>query len=509
MKLFMIRTITVVLLSCAVGTFAAPGRNILLIIADDYGIDSHSLYNTNATASLPPTPNLNALVGRGVLFRNAYGQAVCSPSRCAVLTGRYGFRTGVTSPSGGPGSPELQTNEFTLPEVLRARPDLGYAAASIGKWHLGGGANGPNLAGGWAWFSGSLGGGVQSYTSWTKTVNGVSTPNYATYAVTDNVNDALAWIQQRGTNQWFLWLAFNAGHAPYHKPPNELHSYDFLSGTQADITANPRPYYEAMIEAMDTEIGRLLSQVNTNETVILFAGDNGTPGRVIQPPYSTGRGKDTLYEGGVRIPFIVAGPDIVSPGRSSDVIVHCADIYATVLELAGASLTTMLPSDSRSLVPVLLNQTFIPAEDAVLMENESSVPMAQSGRAVRQGRFKLIAPGAGSEEFYDLSADPLESVNLLAQPLSGLQSAALETLRNKLAAWQNVPRLKNPQRTAQFSAETPWFAGANLSLWRSVNLTTSNWTQVGNATFQDLGFSIRLTDPQPPTDAAFYRARNN
>src|SRR5215204_2941827 len=115
-----IRTITVLLLSCAAVAQAAAGRNILLIIADDYGIDSQSLYNTNASASLPPTPNINALARRGVLFRNAYGQAVCSPSRCAMLTGRYAFRTGVTRPAGGPGEPQMQTNEFTLPEILAA-----------------------------------------------------------------------------------------------------------------------------------------------------------------------------------------------------------------------------------------------------------------------------------------------------------------------------------------------------------------------------------------------------
>jgi arylsulfatase A-like enzyme len=497
-----------VLLGCFAGAHTAAARNILLIIADDYGIDSQSLYNTNASASLPPTPNLNALAQRGVMFRQAYGQAVCSPSRCAMLTGRYGFRSGVTSPAMG-GTSELQTNEFTLPEVLAAHPQPGYAPASIGKWHLGGGMTGPNTIGGWAHFSGALGGAVQSYTSWTKTVNGVSTPNYTAYATTDNVNDALAWIQQRGTNRWFLWLAFNAGHAPYHKPPNALHSYDSLPGTQADITANTRPYYEAMIEAMDTEIGRLLSQINTNETTILFIGDNGTPGRVIQPPYSSARGKDTLYEGGVRVPFIIAGPQVVAPGRTSDAIVHCADIYATILGLAGATLPAVLPSDSRSLVPILLNQTFAPAEAAVLMENESAVPTAQSGRAVRHGCFKLITPTSGSEEFYDLTSDPLETVNLLAQSLTAEQAAALQVLRGKLSRWQNVPNLENAQRGAQFSTETRWFANANLSLWRSADLAATNWAQVSDAAVQDLGFTIRVTDLQPPTGRVFYRARND
>jgi arylsulfatase A-like enzyme len=399
----------------------------------------------------------------------------------------------------------VQTNEFTLPEVIAANPYLGYASASIGKWHLGNAATSPTVNGGWPHFSGALGGGVQSYTSWTKTVNGVSTANYTTYATTDNVDDALAWIQQHGTNRWFLWLAFNAGHAPFHKPPDGLHSYDSLSGTQGDITANPRPYYEAMIEAMDTEIGRLLSQVDINDTTVLFIGDNGTPARVIQMPFSNARGKDTLYEGGVRVPFIVAGSGIVNPGRSSDAIVHCVDLYATILELAGALAPAILPTDSRSLASILLNQPFTPAEDAVLMENETSV--GQSGLATRRGNFKLIRPNGASEEFYDLASDPLETVNLLTETLNTEQQAALETLRARLDVWRNVPNAQNPRLGAQFSTETPWFANANLSLWRAADVGTTNWTPVSNASVENLGSTIGLTDPQPPPGGAFYRVR--
>ena len=488
---------------------ACASRNVLLIVADDYGVDSLSLYNTNPAASLPPTPNINALAQRGVLFRHAYGQPVCSPSRCAMLTGRYAFRTGVMQVVEGPTDPGVQTNEFALPEVIGLNLQLGYACASIGKWHLGGAATGPNIAGGWPHFSGALGGALQSYTSWTKTVDGRSTANYSVYATTDNVNDALSWIQQRGTNRWFLWLAFNAGHTPYHKPPNNLHSYDSLSGTQADITANPRPYYEAMIEAMDTEIGRLLSQIDTNQTAVLFLGDNGTPGRVIQPPFSSARGKDTLYEGGVNVPLIVAGPDIANPGRSGDAVVHCVDLYATILELIGAPLPRVLPTDSRSLVPILLNQPFAPTEQAVLMENETSGPVGQSGRAVRYGDFKLIQPTGAAEEFYDLASDPLEATNLLNGALTAEQQSMLDLLRAKLNSWRNVPNAQRPQLASQFVVETAWFANANLSLWRATDLVIGSWTQVTNATVQDLGFTFRIVDPLPPLERAFYRLRND
>jgi arylsulfatase A-like enzyme len=150
------------------------------------------------------------------------------------------------------------------------------------------------------------------------------------------VNDALQWISQRGTNSWFLWLAFNAGHTPFHKPPNELHSSDALPGTAIHINANPRLYYEAMIEAMDTEMGRLLTNmtrtnanVSLTNTMIIFLGDNGTPRQVIQPPYSASRAKGTLYEGGIRVPLIVAGAGVISPNRVSTEVVHCVDLFAT------------------------------------------------------------------------------------------------------------------------------------------------------------------------------------
>src|SRR6185369_15033160 len=96
---------------------------------------------------------------------------------------------------------------------------------------------------------------------------------------------------QQGTNNWFLWLAFNAPHDPFHKPPNDLHSYHDLSASSTAVAQNPRPYYEAMAEAMDTEFGRLLKTIDRSNTVIIFVGDNGTPPEVVQPPFVAARAK--------------------------------------------------------------------------------------------------------------------------------------------------------------------------------------------------------------------------
>ncbi len=403
--------------------------NILLIIGDDMGIDSFSLYNDHAGATFPPTPNLDALAARGILFRNAYANPVCSPTRAAIMTGRDGYRTGVMQ-----ASVPLSPDEYTLPKVFADQStELGYSLASFGKWHLGGGELGPNIVGGWPHFAGSLGGAVRKYGRWDKVVDGVTSVS-SRYATRDNVRDASAWLDDQGTNKWFMWVGFNAAHTPLHRPPTNLHSYAYLSGTDEDIATNSRPYYEAMIEAMDDRIGALLAEVDTNDTTVIFLGDNGTAGGVIQPPYDIGgRAKGSVYEGGTHVPMIIAGPDVADGGRSSDSVVHCVDLFATIIELAGG----VVPDtgvDSRSLMPILRNEPFQPADDCILMEIDS----AKYSRAIRNDRYKLIRLGkVKNDEFYDMLADPLEGTNLLDGAMDANQQAAYDALFTELAASTN------------------------------------------------------------------------
>ena len=132
---------------------------------------------------------------------------------------------------------------------------------------------------------------------------------------------------------------------PFHNPPINLHSYG----------ANPATNllkYRAAVEAMDTEIGRLLMSINPATTTVIFMGDNGTPGQVIQPPYDSTHAKDTLFEGGIRVPLIIRGPGI-TPGRTSDALVHAVDLFSTQLALTGVPLPTTVTLDSRSLDPLL------------------------------------------------------------------------------------------------------------------------------------------------------------
>jgi arylsulfatase A-like enzyme len=484
------------------------GTNILLVIADDVGTDSLSLFNTNTRALLPPTPNINSLYDSGVLFRNAYACPTCSPTRSSLITGRYGFRTGIGYYIDGPLDPALQANELTIPKILTANPQLGYRHASIGKWHLGEQPTDPNLLGGWPYFSGSLLFDPGDYSSWLKTVNGVTTIN-TNYATTDNVNDALAWIQQQGTTNWFLWLAFNASHKPLHKPPNYLHSYEALSAKQIDIDQNPRPYFEAMTEAMDTELGRLLSHIDRSNTVVIFIGDNGTAYEVVQPPFSSTRAKGTLYEGGIRVPMIISGPVVTNPRRENTNLVHTVDLFATILELAGGNLHEVLPTntlcDAHSLLPVLTNGAGTPRDWVFSEQFSTGLLPAEQGRAIRDDTFKLIRLNSRTEEFYNLLIDPYETTNLLRNALTAEQSTSYTALTATLAKLQNVPQVTGLSYTSKrFAVSVSWIQGAQFSLHRSLSLSSSPWTKI-TALSQSNNFIVTLTDTNAAEAQNFYR----
>lgn len=493
---------------------SSAARNILLIILDDFGADSSSLYNsTGAGASLPPTPNIDALARAGVVFRNAYANPVCSPTRACLLTGRHAFRHGVGNVV-EPGGTVLPATEFTLPEAFAANAvALPYHLAQFGKWHLHNQINSPATIGGWPHYAGNLSAGLANYTNWAKTVDGVRELNRTNYATTDVVDDARAWIQARQSEPWFAWIAFNAPHAPLHKPPNALHHYDSLSGTQSDIDSNPRPYYEAMVEAVDAEIARLLAVVDRNETHIILLGDNGTPGNVIQPPYATGRAKGTLYEGGIRVPLLITGPSVVSVPRTNEALVHVVDLFATILELAGINRAATVPSnvvlDSRSLLPILRNET----EPARCVYDEifgsGFGGPASQGRTLRNERFKLLNFTTGSKEFYDLWSDPYEKTNLLNQTLTPIQQANYNSLVLRLGNYQDAlpaPVIADYSfGSGRFSVEILPARNMSYGLWRAAALDDLAWAPVAAVAVTNGSGTVTLSDLQPAASARFYR----
>ncbi len=367
----------IALLGLAVGPAAAQGGpnrpNVLLVCVDDLGIESLGRYGIGSDH--PTTPTIDGLAAQGVSFRNAYSYVLCSPSRACMLTGRYALRHGVGWLVDGNAS--LPLTEFTIPELLdTAPPGQRYAHAMIGKWHLGrdaqaGGLLAPNLAG-FSHYAGSLRNilAPETYYSYTRVVNGVAATS-TSYMTTESVDDGLAWIQQQ-QEPWFCSLNFQSGHEPYHFPPPGTYSID-LTNAGAPNT-NPRPFYKAMIESVDFELGRLLTALGPARanTMVILTSDNGTPPRALPPGYDPRRGKSTLYEAGVRIPLILSGPLVQQPGAWCDALVDLTDVFPTVADIAGIDVASAVPVgrkiDGQSLLPFLVNPTAPSRKNVVLSE---------------------------------------------------------------------------------------------------------------------------------------------
>ena len=197
----------------AFGSAVHAKDNVLLIIADDMGVEALGCYGIGRDTA--PTPNIDALCKRGVVFENFWSQSTCSPTRATILTGRYGFRTGVGGPSGGP-NPGIGLSEPSIFKLLKAHAGERYDSAVIGKWHLSdqrnGGDDNPARMG-VPHYAGFMRGGMRDFFSWRKVVNGRA-EQVDRYATTEFVDDALRWLEPRKGKPWFLWLAMTAPHCP-------------------------------------------------------------------------------------------------------------------------------------------------------------------------------------------------------------------------------------------------------------------------------------------------------
>ena len=388
------------------------------------------------------TPVLDALAAEGVLFRHAWTNPVCSATRASILTGRYAFRTGIGSFLGYQDFTDLRDDELSLADILPA----GYATAAVGKWHLASVHDDPArhpLRLGFDHHRGSLTNfpdhDPTAYFSWPKNVDGVVGP-CSTYATTDTVDEALALIAQFGAppepRPWFLWVAFNAPHKPYHAPPAHLHSYDL-----PPLGSDDPLYMRALTEAMDTEIGRLLTGLDPAvraNTLIVFVGDNGTAQSATTAPFVPAHAKGSTYEGGVNVPLIIAGPGVVAGGECT-ALVNTTDLFATVAGFVG------VPSpaeDSVSLAPYLADPSAAPLRAWVYTEwfQPDLAELASTHRrAVRDARFKLrrgdTLTTVQYEQLFDLAVDPFEQHDLLrAGNLGPAALAARDQLRAVLAS---------------------------------------------------------------------------
>ncbi len=426
--------------SSSTGVEAREPSNVLLVVADDVGVDMLAAYGVHPNA--PPTPNLDALIADGVLFERAYTPPSCSPTRAAILTGRRSFRTGLGKPI-DEWLPEfaLQLDERTLPEVLASGSATPIATSAIGKWHLGSVAVGdvdhPNLQG-FEWFEGPFGNLFlnQDYFDYGKIRNGVRVQSQV-YATTDQVDDAIARVQAM-PEPWFLYLSFSSAHAPYHAPPQNLHTYT-LSGDPQDTRFE---HYCAMVQAMDTELGRLLAAIPAgvrSRTTVVFIGDNGSPNQVVTPPSIPSQSKGSLFEGGVRVPLVIAGRDAVAKGARCSALVESVDLFPTVVEMLAADLAQGVgdnrPIDGRSIFRYLSQPLAASQREFAVAEKfepNGFGPYTSTGAMVRDERWKLIRRSGLPDALFDMAGVDREGVDLNDGSLTAEESAALTRLQGWL-----------------------------------------------------------------------------
>jgi len=446
--------------------------NIVCIFADDLGSGDLSCLNPKSAWQ---TPRLDRLAREGLIGTDAHStSSVCTPSRYALLTGRYSWRgrlkKGVLD---GYEPPLIEPDRLTVPELLRQH---GYATAAFGKWHLGVGweRSGPQLEDvdfAKPFLGGPLAHGFDRFLGiaasldmppyvWLSQDRAVSVPTGRVQAspaprlwragpISDDfsmekvqtrlVDEAAAYVEERAQHRdgqpFFLYLPLAAPHTPLLPTPA------FAGSTQTTS-------YGDFVAQVDADIGRLLDALDraglANNTLVIFTADNGfAPAaglkdltRLHHDPSGGRRGyKSDLFEGGHRVPFIVRWPGHVQPGTRSDALVCQADLLATCADLVGATLPDDAGEDSVSLLPLL------GPEPPAAPPRESMIHHSGEGRfAIRQGRWKLLAwPGSGGwssptphptqwldvpaadlsqlppYQLYDLEADPAERTNLAAE----------------------------------------------------------------------------------------------
>ncbi len=393
--------------------------NIVHIVSDDMGWKDVGF---NGATDIK-TPNLDALAAGGAKFTQFYVQTMCTPTRAALMTGRYPFRYGLqTIVIPGPANYGLDTSEFLLPQCLK---DAGYQTAIIGKWHLGHADTKywPKQRG-FDYQYGAMIGELDYYThsdagvlDWFRNNKPVKEKGYTTQLIG---SDAVKYInEQKPDKPFYLYLTFNAPHTPYQAPKEYVERYK-------NIEDPTRRTYAGMVSCLDDEIGRVVAALDKKglreNTLILFHSDNGGTQNAMfagqmadlsktkipcdNGPYRGGKGE--LFEGGNRVAACANWPGHIKP-QTVEGIIHAVDIYPTLAALAGASTAKCKPLDGVNVWDTI-------AEGKPSPRSEVVYNVEPFRGAVRQGDWKLIWRSMipTSVDLYNLAEDPYEKNNVAA-----------------------------------------------------------------------------------------------
>lgn len=405
--------------------------NVLIILSDDQGYaDAGFQGGTEA-----PTPHLDALAKSGVRCTSGYvTHSFCSPTRAALLTGRYQQRFGhENNPVYDPLDPAegLPLSERLLPQYMK---DAGYVTGWVGKWHLGASTAHSPWKRGFDETFGFIGGGHR-FANWLPNErqytlplvhNGESSAEVPPHLTEALGNEASAFIRRHTNQPWMLYLAFNAPHTPHEPTIARM-------GKFAHVINPARRKYLAQLSLMDDAVGSVIASLGeadqTKRTLVFFFSDNGG-----HEPSGSDNGplrgqKGTLYEGGVRVPFIVSWPGKLPAGTVFDAPVSSLDVFATALSVAGGSVPAEKKIDGVNLVPFLAGESKTAPHERLFwrMSNKQT-------HAIREGSWKLIRQQGAPAELFNLSADMGEEKNVASEnvELAARLGAALDAWDKEL-----------------------------------------------------------------------------
>lgn len=404
---------------------AEPGRrpNVVFILVDDLGYGDLGAYGARDIR----TPHLDRLARQGVRLTDGYSNGpVCTPTRAALVTGRYQQRVGLEWAIGpGQSEPGLPATEASLARRLKG---AGYVTGLVGKWHLGYKPEfGPN-AHGFDEFFGLLSGNVDFYSHREiddqPDLHEDGKPVVATGYLTELLTErAVRFIDRHAGRPFFLYLAYNAPHWPFQPPgrPDDVRTRaTWFDGNRAD--------YARMVESIDAGVGQVLRALDRHglarDTLVVFTSDNGGERHSRNAPFFHHKG--TLWEGGIRVPVLVRWPAALPAGKVSRVPVVTMDFTATILAAAGVGPRADQPLDGVDLRPVLAGRA--PAPDRALVWRVDRPDRRQ--RAVRRGRWKYVRDGS-IELLFDLEADPGERSTVASR-----HPDVLAALRAAYETWQ-------------------------------------------------------------------------
>jgi arylsulfatase A-like enzyme len=390
-------------------TVPAPRPNIVFILADDLGWKDVGWHGSEIR-----TPQLDRLAAGGVRLEQFYVQPVCSPTRASLMTGRYPMRYGlqvdVVRPNAKYG---LSLEERMLPQALR---EAGYATRMVGKWHLGSFEESYwPLSRGFDHHYGHLFGAIDYFThvrdkkpDWYRDGKAITEEGYSTELLGA---EAVRIIREHdGAKPLFLYVAFNATHAPLQAPASYLEPYKDLPGHDRRLKA-------AMTACMDEQIGKIAEAIEQRglreKTLLIFLSDNGGPtgkgNAALNDPLRAG--KATLYEGGVRVPAFAVWPGRLKAGAVVNEMFHITDWYPTLLSLAGAKTEQRLPVDGKDIWASVADGKPSPRDE--ILHN-----VEPTRGAIRKGPWKLIvharmpAGSAAGAELFNIAEDPNEKTDL-------------------------------------------------------------------------------------------------